>query len=182
MVSVCCTYGRLPLNYIDHIYIYKAGGGGGGVWPPRQQTVHEVKRFIWKKLFLLVWMARGQHLPHSAQPIIWHLVLLDRDLCGNSMFQQRLLICVMPVVCKGKRLFPYDHRWALGWGMYVMRRERMGDVSQLYGEDLMWGFFFLEQKKKSCRWGKCHFWGIVYTNTHLQSRVFASVASREVLW
>lgn len=53
---------------------------------------------------LTCFMASGQNLLLSAQPIIWHLVLLDRDLCGNSMFQQRLLISVMPVVWRRKTL------------------------------------------------------------------------------
>ena len=66
-------------------------------------------------------MASGQRLP---PPIIWHLVLLDGVLCGNSMFQQRLLICVMSVVCKEKTLFslwsPFNTLYgvsASGWGM-----------------------------------------------------------------
>lgn len=65
-------------------------------------------------------MASGQRLP---PPIIWHLVLLDGVLCGNSMFQQRLLICVMSVVCKEKTLFslwsPFNTLYGVsaGWGM-----------------------------------------------------------------
>lgn len=43
-------------------------------------------------------VAPGQHPPQPAQPIIWHLVLFDRALCANSMFQQRLLICVVSAV------------------------------------------------------------------------------------
>lgn len=53
-------------------------------------------------------VALGQHPPQPAQPIIWHLVVLDGNLCSNSMFQQRLLICVMCVVVEGKTLIS---RW-----------------------------------------------------------------------
>ncbi|MEQ2261394.1 hypothetical protein XENORESO_009785, partial [Xenotaenia resolanae] len=80
--------------------------------PPRQQTVHKMKRSIWKKLFLLVHSLQASiYLPvHSLLSDIWSL--FDRDLCGNSMFQQRRLICVMPVVWKGKTLiYPLFTIW-----------------------------------------------------------------------
>lgn len=86
-------------------------------------------------------MAPGQHLPQSAQPIIWHLVLLDRDLCGNSTFQQRLLICVMPVVWKGKTLISL-------WSPF----------STLYGGDEVRCFMFLSyvvrNKLRICKMAK----------------------------
>ncbi len=95
-----------------------------GGCPPRQRAVHEVRRFIMEEAVPTCSVAWGQHPPHSAQPIIWHLVLLDRDLCGNSMFRQRLLICVMSVVWRGKTLIslwpPFStlqgcFGWALFW-------------------------------------------------------------------
>lgn len=80
-----------------------------------------MKQFIWEREAVLTCsVAPGQHLPHSAQPIIWHLVCLDRDLCGNNMFQQRLLICVMPVVWMEKTLIslwsPFSTKSALSDG------------------------------------------------------------------
>ncbi|MEQ2304404.1 hypothetical protein AMECASPLE_026691 [Ameca splendens] len=49
--------------------------------PPRQQTVHKMKRSIWKKLFLLVHSLQASiYLPvHSLLSDIWSL--FDRDLC-----------------------------------------------------------------------------------------------------
>lgn len=104
---------QLVFNLYSSACVGVLGGGVGVGCPPRHQAVYKVKTVIWKELFLLVqWLEASTYLtPHSLLSDIWSFS--DRDLCGNSMFQQRLLICVNACCLEGgKRLFPCDQHSA----------------------------------------------------------------------
>lgn len=105
----------------------------------------QTTRYPWSKgvymeeAVLTCLVASGQKLLHSAQPIIWHLVLLDRDFCGNSMFQQRLLISVMPVVCKGKTLISL---WSQISTLSTVETESAWDWG-MFGDVKPWQLFWM---------------------------------------
>lgn len=139
--SLVTLYGKyLCVTSVKHT---QSGGTKGGL--PTQTTGCPWSEEVYmEEAVPTCSMAPGQHPPHSAQPIIWHLVLLDRDLCGNSMFLQRLLICVMSVVWKGKTLISL---WSPSCTLYGAgaRLLWVGNVSN-YG-----------RKKKTCSCFGCLF-------------------------